>query len=240
MSGVLAIARAEVRMMVRNKAVAAIAIVMPLGIGLYAAFSDERNPGGSGAVAGLQVLVMLGIGVYATATTTLAARRKDLFLKRLRSGTLSDPAILAGLLLPVALVAIAQIAIILGILATVTGGTPGNVGLMGVGLVAAALMCLGVATATSAVTASAEQAQVTSVPFLLAILAGGIWVGSTGLDELAWIKRLAPGGAVSEVIAGAWAGMSWTEALPGLLFLVAWASAGAAIGLRFFRWEPRH
>jgi len=215
-TGVLAIARAELRMLVRNKAVAAV------------------------AVAGLQVLVMLGIGVYATATTTLASRRKDLFLKRLRSGTLPDSAIFAGLLLPVALVAVVQIAIIFGVLATVTGVTPGNITLLGTGVVAAALMCVGVAMATSAVTVSAEQAQVTSVPFLLAILAGGIWVSSTGLDELTWIKRLAPGGAVSEVVSGAWAGMKWTDALPGLLALVGWATASAAAGLRFFRWEPRH
>jgi ABC-2 type transport system permease protein len=240
MSGVLAIVRAELRMLVRNKAVAAVAILMPLGIGLYAAFSEERNPGGASAIAGLQVLVMLGIGVYATATTTLASRRKDLFLKRLRSGTLSDPAILAGLLLPVALVAVIQIGIIFGVLAAVTGVTPGNIGLLGIGVIAAALMCLGVAMATSAVTVSAEQAQVTSVPFLLAILAGGIWVSSTGLDELTWIKRLAPGGAVSEVVSGAWADMTWTDALPGLLSLVAWAAVSAAAGLRFFRWEPRH
>jgi len=239
-AGVLAIAYAELRMLVRNKAVAAIAILMPLGIGLYSGFSVERNAGGASAVAGLQVLAMLGIGLYATATTTLAARRQELFLKRLRSGTLPDTAIVLGLLLPLVLVAVLQIAIILGVLATASGITPGNIALLAVGVVAAALMCIGVAMATSAVTVSAEQAQVTCVPFLIALLAGGIWTGSTGPDEPSWIKRLTPGGAISEVISGAWAQMTWADALPGLLALAGWAAVGTAVGLRFFRWEPRH
>jgi ABC-2 type transport system permease protein len=92
-----------------------------------------------------------------------------------------------------------------------------------------------VAMATSAVTVSADWTQVTSVPFLLSILAGGIWVSSTGLDEFTLIKRLAPGGAVSEVVSGAWDGMTWTNALPGLLSLVVRAVASAAAGLRLFR-----
>ncbi len=238
--GIWIIARAELSMLVRNKAVAAIAVLMPLGIGLYAAFSNDRNPDGSSAVAGLQVVVMLGIGVYTTATTTLASRRQDLFLKRLRSGSLPDGAILTGLLLPLVLIAVTQIAIIFTVLIAVTGTKPSNPLVLLVGVTAAAVMCAGVAMATSAVTVSAEQAQVTSVPFLMALLAGGIWVSTTGLQELAWIKRLAPGGAVSEVIAGAWAGMSWGDAVPGLLSLTAWALAGATIGLRYFRWEPRH
>lgn len=238
--GAVAIAGAELRMLVRNKAVAAIGVLMPLGTGLYAAFSTDRNPGGSDAVAGLQALVMLGIGVYATATTTLASRRKDLFLKRLRSGALPDAAILVGLLTPLMLVGVLQIAIIFGVLATATEDVPDNLALLVFGVAAAAMMCLGAAMATSAVTISAEQAQVTSVPFLLALLAGGIWVSSTGLDQDIWLKRLAPGGAVSEVVSGAWAGMAWSEAIPGMLALLAWATAGTALGLRHFRWEPRH
>jgi len=182
---------------------------------------------------------MLGIGLYATATTTLASRRQELFLKRLRSGTLPDTAILVGLLLPLVLVAVIQIAIILGVLATASGTTPGNVALLAFGVVAAALMCVGVAMATSAATVSAERAQVTSVPFLIALLAGGIWVGSTGPDELSWIERHTPGGAISEV-SGAWAEMTWADSLPGLLALAAWVAVGAAASLRFFRWEPRH
>ena len=240
LNGIVAIAGSELRMLLRNKAVAALAVLMPLGIGLYAAFAEDRNAGGSSAVAGLQVLVMLGIGVYTTATTTLASRRKDLFLKRLRSGSLSDAAILAGLLLPLVVVAVAQVAIIFGALAAVTGVGPGNPAVLAAGVVAAAVMCAGVAMATSAVTVSAEQAQVTSLPFLFAIIAGRIWVSTTGLEDFAWVKRLAPGGAVSEVVSGAWAGMSWTDATPGLLALTVWAVAGTAIGLRFFRWEPRH
>lgn len=238
--GMTMIAGAELRMLVRNKAVAAIAVLMPLAIGLYAAFSEDRNPGGSSAVAGLQVLVMLGIGVYATATTTLASRRKDLFLKRLRSGSLSDSAILTGLLLPLVVVAVVQIAVIFGVLGAVTGTRPGNPAVLAVGVVAAALMCAGVAMATSAITVSAEQAQVTSLPFLIALLAGGIWVSTTGLDDFGWAKRLAPGGAISEVVSGAWAGTSWADAIPGLLALTAWAIVGAVVGLRYFRWEPRH
>lgn len=238
-SPVLALAGSELRMLVRNKAVAAVAVLMPLAIGGYAVVSADDDAGGTATVAALQVLVMLTLGVYVTASTTLAARRKDLFLKRLRSGAISDTSIIAGLLVPVIVVATVQIALMLGLLAFATGAAPGNVPLLVVAVLVAALMCAGVAMATSAITPSAEQAQITTMPFLLAVIAGGIWAATAGLGELSWLKRLVPGGAVAELVVGAWSGMAWAAASPGFLALAAWATAGALIGSRFFRWEPR-
>lgn len=101
-------------------------------------------------------------------------------------------------------------------------------------------MCVGAAMATSAFTRSAEQAQFTSLPLLGLILTVGIWVVATGIEDDGWIKRIAPGGAIAELIGGAWNGMAWSDAGAGLAALADWAGVGAAIGLRFFRWEPRH
>ena len=44
----------------------------------------------------MQLVLMLLFCVYATATTSLAARKRQLVLKRLRSGELSDAEILDG------------------------------------------------------------------------------------------------------------------------------------------------
>lgn len=218
---------------------ASVAVLMPLAIGGYAIASADDGVSGAATVAALQVLVMLILGVYVTASTTLAARRKDLFLKRLRSGAISDTSILVGLLLPVVVVATLQITLVLGLLAVATGTMPGNIPLLAVAVVAAAVMCAGVAMATSAITPSAEQAQITTMPFLLAVIAGGIWAATAGFAELAWLKRLLPGGAVAELVTGGWSGLTWAAAGPGFLALAAWAAAGALIGRRFFRWEPR-
>ena len=46
------------------------------------------------------MFTVLAFGLYTTAVTTLASRRQNLFLKRLRSTAAGDAGILAGLVLP--------------------------------------------------------------------------------------------------------------------------------------------
>ncbi len=82
--------------------------MLPLGLGALIA-SDGRD-GSWGEVVAMQFVMVLLFCVYATATTSLAARRRQLVLKRLRSGELSDPQILAGLLAPLLVLAAVAVA----------------------------------------------------------------------------------------------------------------------------------
>ncbi|SDO05148.1 ABC-2 type transport system permease protein [Streptomyces sp. cf386] len=69
---------------------------------------------------------MGAFGLHTTTVTTLASRRQNLFLKRLRSTPAGDAGILSGLMLPVTVLALVQVVAILAVLATVAGGPAGR------------------------------------------------------------------------------------------------------------------
>src|SRR3546814_9905046 len=72
---------------------------MPAAASLYFIYFRDSFPdqGGLGYIAAVLVFTIGAFGLYATTVTTLAARRQNLFLKRLRSTAASDPTILSGL-----------------------------------------------------------------------------------------------------------------------------------------------
>ena len=95
------IAVSELRLIVRNKTVLIGATLFPLALGGYLIYSREEVGRSWPELVLLQVVFFTLFTLYLTITTTLATRRNDLFLKRLRSGESSDAAILLGLVTPV-------------------------------------------------------------------------------------------------------------------------------------------
>ena len=116
-----AIARSEMTQLVRNRLVAASSLFIPLAFSAVLIFNRE-NFGGTPVTAALILVTVTAMGTYITATTTLASRRQNLFLKRLRSTSAKDASILSGLVLPIALVNLVQAGVIVAILSVV--GTP--------------------------------------------------------------------------------------------------------------------
>lgn len=188
--------------------------------------------------AALILVTVTAMGTYITATTTLASRRQNLFLKRLRSTSAKDASILSGLVLPIALVNLVQAGVIVAILSVV--GTP-PVGVVAVvtAVVVLELMFVGAAIATAGLTNSPDHAQVTTLPLFVVALGASMWVGLTGTEELAGVKRLLPGGAVTELIIEGWSGMALHEAVSLLLPSLAFVVAAFAMAKSTFRWEPR-
>jgi ABC-2 type transport system permease protein len=233
MNRVLTLARAEARILLRNKLVAATGLLLPLLIGLFIA--STNTDGAWGNIVAMQLVLMLLFCVYATATTSLAARKRQLVLKRLRSGELSDVEILTGLLVPLFVLAVAQSVIL--VLCTVAFGAPlpSRPWLLVPALVLGSVMSASIALATAAFTASAELAQITVTPFFFAAIAGATWVISAEGETL--LKMLAPGGALAALARGAWDGGGMP--LLACAALVGWTAAGALVARRFFRWEPR-
>jgi len=231
------IAIAEFRMLLRNRLVAACALLIPLGLGAFFVFSG--NEGGESVSAVLVTLLMIAMGVYVTATTTLAARRQTLFLKRLRSGVVSDPSIIVGLVLPIVLISIVGVGVILTALALTSDVPPANPAIIALAVIIAELMFAGFALATAGVTNSPEHAQVTTLPLFFATLGAAFWVVFTGVEELTWIKRALPGGGIAELVIAGWSGGD----IPNLLVLVApslaWAVLAVVAARVMFRWEPR-
>ena len=233
MNRVLTLARAETRILLRNRLVAATGVLLPLLIGLF--IGSTNTNGAWGDIVAMQLVLMLLFCVYATATTSLAARKRQLVLKRLRSGELSDAEILVGLLAPLFVLALAQTVIL--VLCTVAFGAPlpGRPWLLVPAIVLGALMSSAIALATAAFTASAELAQITVTPFFFAAIAGATWVISAESDSA--LKLLAPGAGIASLARGAWDGGG--VPLLACLALLAWTAAGAAVARKWFRWEPR-
>ena len=142
-------------------------------------------------------------------------------------------------MLPITVIALAQtvaILVVLGVVAT----APADVPLLVVAILAIAAMMVGLALATAGLTNSPEHAQVTTLPVSLVVIAVASWVGITGLEDLAVLKRLLPGGSATELVVNAWnGGVPFADSLPLLAPTLGWVVAAFALASRFFRWEPR-
>ncbi|MFI5933868.1 ABC transporter permease [Actinoplanes sp. NPDC051494] len=235
------IAYSEFAQILRNRAVLISNLIMPLAVSAFFIYQRDSfaQIGSLGYIAVVLVFTVGAFTLYTTAVTTLSARRQDLFLKRLRSTAAGDPAILSGLTLPVALTAVVQVVVVLGIFAAVSGG-PADVALLVMAILATFVMMLALAVATAGVTGSPEQAQVTTLPISLVTIAVASWVGITGTESFTLIKRVLPGGSAAELIVDTWnGGVPLADSLPLLGPTLGWVVVAIVLALRLFRWEPR-
>lgn len=237
----LPIARSELSQLFRNRAVLITSLIMPVAASVFfIGYRDTFSQIGSlGYVAAVLVFTIAAFGLYATTVTTLAARRQNLFLKRLRSTAAGDATILTGLVLPVSIIAIVQVGVILVVFAGV-GRAPVNPVLLVAALAATLAMMLAFAIATAGVTNSPEHAQVTTLPLSLGVIAVASWVGITGTESLAPLKRILPGGSATELVVNAWnGGVPLSDSVLLLAPTLVWVAVAVGLATRMFRWEPR-
>ncbi|WP_380168422.1 ABC transporter permease [Jannaschia sp. R86511] len=237
----LLIARSELLQLLRNRAVLVASLLMPVAAAVF--FIAQRDVfqriGSLGYIGAVILMTIAAFTLYATTVTTLAARRQNLFLKRLRSTAAGDRSVLSGLLLPVSLISLLQVVVLLGVFAALTG-TPARIPLLLLAVVATFLMMLALGVATAGVTRSPEHAQVTTLPLSLGVIAVANWVAITGTEDLGLLKRLLPGGSATELVVQAWNG--GTPVADSLLLLAptaGWVVVAVALATRMFRWEPR-
>ncbi|MEV0713169.1 ABC transporter permease [Asanoa sp. NPDC050611] len=236
----LSIARSELVQILRNRAVLITNLIMPVAASVFFVYYRDafEGAGGLGYVAAVIVFTIGAFALYTTAVTTLASRRQNLFLKRLRSTAARDPAILSGLVLPVSAIALIQVVLILGVSAAI-GDRPANVPLLAVAIASTFAMLLAMAMATAGVTRSPEHAQVTTLPLSLGTIAVASWVGITGTENLTLVKRLLPGGSATELVMNTWnGGVPLTDSLQLLAPTLAWVVVAIAFASKMFRWEP--
>ncbi|MGI5197257.1 ABC transporter permease [Streptomyces sp. CA-288835] len=235
------IALGELIQIFRNRLVLVTSFLMPVAVSAYFIYQHETfaDLGSLGYIAAVVMFTVGAFGLYTTTVTTLASRRQNLFLKRLRSTPASDAGILSGLMLPVTVLALVQVTAILIVLAAVAGG-PTNVPLLVAAVLSTVIMMLGLGLATAGLTNSPEHAQVTTLPVSLGAIAVASWVGITGTEELTLLKRLLPGGSATELVLNAWnGGVPVADSLPLLLPTLSWVVVAVALASRLFRWEPR-
>ncbi|MFI5844734.1 ABC transporter permease [Catenuloplanes sp. NPDC051500] len=237
----LSIARHELIQIFRNRLVLVTSMIMPAAVSAFFVYRHEvfAALGSIGYIAAVVLFTISAVGLYASTVTTLASRRQNLFLKRLRSTTAGDAGILAGLMLPATVIAVVQIAVILTVLAVVAEA-PANPALLVLAVLATVAMMVGLALATAGLTNSPEHAQVTTLPVILGVIGIASWVGLSGTEELTLLKRLLPGGAATELITQAWnGGTAVSESLILLAPTLSWVVVAVALASRMFRWEPR-
>ena len=115
----LSIARSELIQIFRNRAVLITSLIMPVAASAFFVYQRDvfASLGSLGYIAAVIVFTIGAFSLYATTVTTLAARRQNLFLKRLRSTAAGDAAILTGLVLPVSVISLVQVGLILAVFA---------------------------------------------------------------------------------------------------------------------------
>lgn len=237
----LGIALGELIQLFRNRLVLVTSFIIPVAVSAFFISRHETfaEVGSLGYIAAMVMFTVGAFGLYTTIVTTLASRRQNLFLKRLRSTAIGDTGIIAGLLLPVTGVAVVQVAAILVVFGSVAGG-PADPVLLLVAVIATLAMLIGLALATAGLTNSPEHAQVTTLPVSLCVIAVASWVGITGTENLELVKRLLPGGAATELVMNAWnGGVAVSDSLILLAPTFAWVFVAANLAARMFRWEPR-
>ncbi len=247
-SRVLALAATELRLIVRNRTAAVSAIALPLGIGLFWAFTFDTDgePARQSVVLSLQLAVVLGMSVYVTATQTLVARRETRVLKRMRTSGLTDAGLLVATTSPCVVLGIVQLAVFAVIDAVTGTPAPSDPLPLVLAVIGGLALAVTAAFATAVVTATAERAQITTMPIVFVMLGGAVGLSAVPLDGWWQALVLFPGAALGQLVQLAMTGGTWEPgpaALPAVLgsavALVGWPVVFGTLAMRNLRWDPR-
>lgn len=239
----LTLAVAETRLILRNRTVLVTAAILPLVLGLGLMNSPfTAQAGTAGALAATQLGMLLMFGLFMTITMTLAARRQQLYLKRLRTSPVSTGSIVAGLASPLALIVLVQTAIVLASTAWESGTAPAHPELLVLAFVNGAVTMVALGFLTASFTKTPEAAQITVLPGVMVLMIGVFW-SLVPMDGAQGALRSAiPGAALTELTTVAWDGAShgYLAAIAQpLLFSTAVAALAAVVAAKLFRWQPR-
>src|SRR4051795_10949713 len=242
---VLALASAEIRLLLRNRTAAVNSLLGPvLFLGSVGAItvSNGGELDGPGLVASA-IGIALILVTYYNLVTTFVARREELVLQRMRTGELTDGEILLGTAVPTLLVTIAQILVVaVGVVALGKWSAPVDIVLPLLALLGGGTLMVVLAAATTSFTRTVEAAQFTTLPLVLAAtFFSGLLVPLSGLPEqLAQVFRFLPLTPVIELsrlglVGETWSGHAvdtagaWAAAAVPLAVVAGWVGGGAVV-----------
>ena len=251
------LASAELRLLLRNRALLFYSAGLPILAGLFM-LRVLPDSGESTQMQATRLIVTITgfallFGVYYSLVSTFVARRQDLVLKRLRSGESSVLDVLTSISLPSMLTMIVQ-AVVAAVLAAVLVDTytPVNVALVVVAVLGGGIVVALLAAVSSAFSSTVESVQVTTLPLILVLMAApGFAVPASVMpDTFLAVARFLPMSPVVELIELGIAGVdrsgevldlagTFSAAALPVAVLVAWGAIGVWATIRYFRWEPR-
>lgn len=251
MTSAIALARAELRILARDRVAAFNVVVVPLFAAIYLVTNPppaEEIPGPL-AAAGAAVLlaVFTSVALVLKSVMTLVQRREQHLLERWRISGTAPAAILAGTLAPGVLLLAGGIAVMFAALAIALDQAPVQPFWLVLAVVLATALGGTAATFTAAYARTTESASVVALPIFAALLGGGIWATLVPLGEVTWRMRGTGGGALTELVRIGWEGptdatgfvAAASAAGPSLLVLLTLTGALGVAGTCTFRWSPR-
>jgi ABC-2 type transport system permease protein len=238
---VLAQARMEARLMLRNGEQLLLAVVIPvlvlvgmvrgadrLGLDYDHPVVDVVTPG------------VLALAVMSTAFTSLAIatgfERRYGILKRLGASPLPRAGLLAGKVLALLLVELFQL-VVLSVAGQLLGWDPRLDGLLGA--VLAVLLGTAAFASLGLLMAGALRAEATlaaaNLVYLLLLAAGAVVLPASAYGGFGHVAQWLPSGALGEAMRAAFldGAFAWRD----LLVLLGWAVLGTSLTARTFSWE---
>lgn len=238
---VLAQARMETRLTLRNGEQLLLAVVIPIVVLVGAVVgADHVDLGLSEPAVDVFTPGVLALAIMSTAFTSLAImtgfERRYGVLKRLGASPLPRHGLLAAKVLSLLLVEALQVLLIC-VVALALGWDPATAGWAGALLAGAAgtaafaawgLFLAGTLRAEATLAAA-------NLVYLLLLAGGGVVLPSSWYGGAAWLVRSLPSGALGDAMRAALlhGTVDWTA----LAALVAWAVVGAVLTTRTFKWE---
>ncbi len=252
---VLALASAELRLLLRNRTAAMNSLLGPvLLLGSVGAItvSNGLELDGPGFIASAIGITLIMVAYY-NLVTIFVARREELVLQRMRTGELTDREMLLGTAIPTLLVTMVQVLVVaVGVVALGKWSAPVDVVLPLLAVLGGSALMVVLAAASTSFTRTVEAAQFTTLPLVLAAtLFSGLLVPLSGFPEpVAEVLRFLPLNPVIELsrlglVGETWSGHAvdtagaWTAAPLPLAVLAGWLVVGAVVARRVFRWAPR-
>ncbi|GHG58308.1 ABC transporter permease [Streptomyces griseocarneus] len=245
----LALGRAELKLLGRNKTALYITLLMPLFM-VYAMRSGTKNLDLEGSGLSLKEVTMTGafgyvllFVVYYNLMSAYTARREELVLKRLRTGEAGDAEILAGTALPSAAIALAQCVLLVGAGSLwLDMRVPARPELLLAGVLLGIVLLAALAAASTAFAKTSESAQLAAMPLAMVSMLGSgmFWPLAAMPEGLARFCEVLPMTPVVELMRTGWlGGASAAEVLGRLGAALVWVILGVFAVRRWFRWEPR-
>ncbi|WP_424216414.1 ABC transporter permease (plasmid) [Streptomyces sp. BI20] len=186
--------------------------------------------------------ILLLFSLYSSVTGLYVARREELVLKRLRTGEVSDAAILAGGASVYVAVCVAQILVVSAVLSVMFGVAPQRPLTALLGLLTGIALMTTMAAATAALCRTAEAVLVATLPAVFVLpMISGVYIPREVLPgALGEALLYAPLSSTVDLIRGGWTGeLSGAETLTRVLLALVWSALFGWVALRRFRWEPR-